>query len=284
MQIIQQHQFRLREFGGCEMLSRLSWPFAVICASLLCTGARAEDPRGLAFNFGVYSRSEVEDLKARGAGDVIRERSVGPETVRHLRIASLEGSKKTTRDHRTLFLYVQSLFVPTLQGGRSLVQVSAEFVALNAEGQLAEPVSQVIKFKQVAVQGRLEWEKSIERGRAAREFHDSLPVWAKTKLHQVSGFLHQNPGSPAVRYEQTGEEHAVALLGVVASLAPASGLLKGVVGEVVENAFKEGGMVAIKKLVVNRDLRSGVAGDIENATARQYSDLYTGVGAKMWNW
>lgn len=241
-------------------------------------------PVGFAFGNGVFNADRISPLRISGAADVVLEHGRVPRTVQHLRVISVETNNAASRDNRTSFVYVESVFVPTLTGSPSLDEVRVESVRLNHEGRPIKSLTRAWKYKLYYVDQKWIWIRTAGKGRSASVFYKSLPNWATIKLHQVSGFLLRNPGMPVVSYENAIED-VLEVASLLITLTPQLRLVKAVplVNRVIDQGIKQGGMALLKRMVASGELRFGIASDIENERAIREAATYKLLGKAIWS-
>jgi hypothetical protein len=145
-------------------------------------------------------------------------------------------------------------------------------------GPLAERWQILENHRRGATRGQTRARRRSERQIVSRSFAG----WARTHLHLVSGYLEKNPGRPVVPFQPTEIQDAILSGGNVLGLPPGTGLLKGPVGKVLENAGKALTVEVLKKLAESDELRWGTDYRVRDAAIRRYRADYEAAGAAMW--
>jgi hypothetical protein len=229
----------------------------------------------------VPSGEHFQELKKSGVADY-KELSEG-SLLSFIRVEAYERSKVTTRNQQTFFRFCQARYYPVLSGGSTLTAMTVSYVVLDYEGRLdrSGKAYKVIFSTTKGVAPK--WSEM-----PAKEFYKSLPDFAKTQLHLVSGALSAKPGVPVVEFEKTPTEMVVKGVSLLLDFIPAPDMLKDWGGElfsdIVETAIKKGTELGLEELAKKNELRWGVANEASRSAIGDNAEAYKKKGASMWKW
>ena len=246
-------------------------------------GTRTDFPVACAFNLGAYVAQVLKDAQKERIADAINV-SAGHSEVRHIWIQVFENSKVAAVEQTTLFVIATSYFHSSLNQSLLLEKVRLEFVVLNANGKPTGDTTEVVEIKtDYDPNAKLwSWERKPLNGRSLKDFHSSIPDWARLKLHQASGFLSKNPGMPLVAYAPTDLELIFELADMAVSLPRFAKTPIGKAVEAVVRKVAKGGLSILKKTFDDDELHIGADRDITNERAVKYADEYKKQGASIW--
>ncbi len=236
------------------------------------TSIEARDPYLETPNDGIFNGISMRQMEQQGVGEIIGTDNAARREFRSVVIQQIEIDKSEKQKNSILFGIGHYYYLSPFQIEHKLVKYQLQYLALDANGKLAEMEAWSITYEQ----GDNGWKKSLEKI-DLNQFYRNLPSWAKTKLWQVSGALSANSGE-IIQYEPTDIEILMDIIELIPLPSAKAGPLVDHIIGIISGKGTEGA----RSLSKAGKLRVGIAFDVEDESAKTYAEKYIDQAKPVW--